>query len=73
MPRLSVNLQDVFIKRKAHFTNLQIYSLGIQLLNILEQIHAAGFVYNDLKLDNLMLDHDVNDVVAFETNEDIFE
>lgn len=42
------------------FASDQICSLGIQLVNILEQIHAAGYVYNDLKLDNLMLDYDVS-------------
>ena len=31
-----------------------VYDLGIQLLDIFEQIHSAGYVYNDLKLNNLM-------------------
>lgn len=31
------------------------YQLGVHILNMLEQIHAAGYVYNDLKLDNLMV------------------
>lgn len=29
----------------------------MHILNLFEQIHAAGFVYNDLKLDNLMTDY----------------
>ena len=37
-------------------TSESIYSLGIQLLNILEQVHSAGIIFNDLKLDNLLLD-----------------
>lgn len=28
----------------------------MQLLNVLEQVHSAGFVFNDLKLDNILLD-----------------
>ena len=31
------------------------YSLGINLIDILEQIHNAGFVYNDLKPENIMI------------------
>lgn len=27
------------------------------MLNILEKIHRAGFIYNDLKLDNLLYDY----------------
>ena len=57
MPRLGVNLYDLFMERNKMFSRMQIYSLGIQLVNILEQVHSAGFVYNDLKLDNLMLSH----------------
>ena len=33
------------------------YQLGVHVLNMLEQIHSAGYVYNDLKLDNLMTNH----------------
>ena len=39
--------------------------MGIQLINILEKIHAAGLVYNDLNLDNILLDYGVR------SNEDI--
>ena len=42
---------------KERFSKESTVSLGIQLLNILEQIHNAGYIYNDLKLDNLMVMH----------------
>ena len=42
---------------KERFSKESTLSLGIQLLNILEQIHNAGYIYNDLKLDNLMVMH----------------
>ena len=58
MPSLFVNLDTLFLYK--HFSQKSIYSLAIQLLNIFEQIHEAGFVYNDLKLDNLMVDRNFN-------------
>ena len=62
MPRLGMNLLHLFKTRDVSFTEESIFSLGIQLLNILEKVHSAGFVFNDLKLDNLLLDFgtDVN-------------
>ena len=55
MTRHGMDLNKLFGKRKCFFTNESIYSLGIQLISIFEQIHLAGFVFNDLKLDNLVL------------------
>lgn len=48
-------------------------SLGIQLINILESIHQAGYVYNDLKLDNLMLDYGIDSKYLQTTNDNIFD
>ena len=60
MPRLGMNLHDFFTQKKASFTEESIYSLGIQLVNILEKVHQAGLIFNDLKLDNLLLDFDAD-------------
>ena len=60
MPRLGMNLHELFNKKNGSFTEESIYSLGIQLLNILEKVHRAGFIFNDLKLDNLLLDFDAD-------------
>ena len=73
MPRLGKNLDKVFKKRKAQFTKEQVCSLGIQLVSILEQVHTAGFVYNDLKLDNLLLDADTDIKNVSKTDDDIFD
>lgn len=56
MPSLQLNLETLFKSQK--FSKALIYSLGIQLVNMFEQVHESGFVYNDLKLNNLMLGHD---------------
>ena len=73
MPHLGANLDQLFKGRGQQFTPNSIYSLGIQLLNIHQQVHSAGFVFNDLKLDNLMLDFDSNEKLLLESNDDIFE
>jgi len=31
------------------------YGLGLRIIDIIEKIHAAGYTYNDLKLDNLLI------------------
>ena len=55
MPRLATNLEDYFHRMKCHIPEASIYSLGIKILALLECVHETGIVYNDLKLDNLML------------------
>ena len=60
MPRLGKNLHKILGLRRGQFTKGQICSLGIQLINILKHVHDAGFIYNDLKLDNLLLDPDTD-------------
>ena len=71
MPRYSMTLQTLVEKHK--LSKESVYSLGIQLLNIFEQIHAEGFVYNDLKLDNLMVEHDFDTSQLKNERVDIFK
>lgn len=73
MPRYGINLQKLFYARNASLPKEAVYSLGIQLLAIMEKIHAAGYVFNDLKLDNLLLDSgmELNEELMT-TQEDIF-
>ena len=42
-------------------------------MNILEQVHGAGYVFNDLKLDNLMLDFDADVDYMVNSEDDIFD
>ena len=71
MKRYGENLYDIFDNRNGHFSKESIYSLGIQLINILERIHATGYVYNDLKLDNLLLDCGIESEHFFSDTDDI--
>ena len=40
---------------------------------MLENVHMAGYVYNDLKLDNLLLDFDTDVESLLKTDDDIFD
>lgn len=56
MPRYSQCL-DTFVNNTARIVDESSFILlGAKLLGILEQIHNAGYVYNDLKPNNIMID-----------------
>lgn len=57
MPRFGRNLETYFESQKRALHKSSIYHLGMACLDLLEQIHAAGYIYNDLKLDNLLVDY----------------
>jgi serine/threonine protein kinase len=55
MPRYGHNLDTWFEKFKFKLSNESILDLAQQILQIMREIHSAGYAYNDLKLDNLMV------------------
>ena len=55
MERLGETLQYYIMKRNRGFSITTVCQIGHRLLNILEKVHQAGLVYNDLKLDNIMV------------------
>ena len=55
MPRLGINLEQYFEAMDNVVPEVSVYSLGIKILTLLECVHETGFVFNDLKLDNLMI------------------
>ena len=48
------SLKDLWASR-VNFSKKDFVEIGIQLLNIVESIHKAGFVHSDIKLDNIMV------------------
>jgi len=32
-----------------------VYQIGIRLIDILSKVHDAGYIYNDLKLENILV------------------
>lgn len=73
MPRYGKNLHDLFHEMNYRFTKEQTCTLGIQILNILENIHGAGYVFNDLKLENLLFDFGVDTTNLPASNANFFE
>ena len=55
MPRYGYNLEYIFNKMEHRLLKSSIYDIGLAILFNLEAVHKAGYVYNDLKLDNLMV------------------
>ena len=73
MPRYGRNLLDLFHKNRNYLSDASILHLGLSLLNTLELIHESGLVYNDLKLDNLVLTNHVKVNDLLRSKEDIFK
>ena len=55
MPRYGKNLDRLFTEHKHRFSLKTVLQIGIQLVDILDRIHTAGYTYNDLKLDNIVI------------------
>lgn len=55
MPRYGKDLDRLLYERDFTLTDASIYTIGLKLLNILEVVHHSGLVYNDLKLDNVLI------------------
>ena len=55
MQKHGINLDLVFNSYNMSFSMKTICQLGIRVINILEAVHEAGYVYNDIKLDNILI------------------
>ena len=47
------------------------YKIGLNILNILELVHDSGYVFNDLKFENILLGN--SDMVPDEWSSDQFK
>ena len=57
MNKYGHNLEEYYGELE-RFSKKTIYQVGIKMINCLERIHEAGYTYNDLKLDNILIgDH----------------
>jgi serine/threonine protein kinase len=55
MPRFGINIFQYFQSHYKKFSKRSVYDFGIRVLELLKTIHAAGFIYNDIKLENILL------------------
>jgi len=55
MKRFGKSFERVLFEKNFEFSRYNIYYFAQQVLNILETVHQAGIIYNDLKFDNLLL------------------
>lgn len=56
MPSAGKHLSKFLKENSCLIRNICVFKIGVQLLDLLEAVHNAGFVYNNLKLDNICLD-----------------
>ena len=55
MPKYGQNLESLLLSNNFDVSENSVISIGLKLMDILEVIHKSGLVYNDLKLDNILI------------------
>ena len=59
---VSMKLLGDSLEKRIHdnyyFNNKEIVSIGIQMIDIIRQIHKSGYIHRDLKPDNFVFDRD---------------
>lgn len=51
-------MESYFERHKHSLSKASILDIALSTLNMIEGVHLAGYTYNDLKLDNIMLGFD---------------
>ena len=70
MPKYSLDIEQYFNATKDKFSKANSYFVGFAVLQLLEQVHRAGYVFNDLKPDNLITTMDQS--VKLEKSDNIY-
>jgi serine/threonine protein kinase len=55
MPKLGIDVDQYFNSMRKSLSAKSIIHLGMKVLKILEKVHSSGYVYGDLKLDNILI------------------
>ncbi len=59
MQLLGPSLEDIFCKYKRKFQISTVLLLGIQLVQLLEQLHNSNFIHRDIKPNNFLIGRDL--------------
>lgn len=60
-----VTVQSLLFEKKHRFTGTEIYSIGIQLIDIVQYLHTNGIVHRDVRIPNVLIDRDKVCLVDF--------
>ena len=55
MPKYGKDIESYFQSQDKKISLASIVHLGIKVLEMLEVVHEAGYIYGDLKLDNILI------------------
>ena len=66
---LGDTLEDLLFDREEPFSEKTTLQIGIKILDIFKRIHDAGYIYNDLKLDNVLIG-DAKELPSYESTLD---
>lgn len=57
MPRFGKDIEQYFQSQNKKLSLMSVIHLGIKIIDILEMVHNSGYIYGDLKLDNILVGH----------------
>jgi serine/threonine protein kinase len=55
MPKYGADVDQYFHSMNKDLSTKSIIHLGMEVLKILQKVHSSGYVYGDLKLDNILI------------------
>lgn len=60
-----VTIQSLLVEKKHRFTDVEIYSIGTQLIDILQYLHTREIVHRDIRISNVLVDKNKVSLVDF--------